>query len=204
MISVLFEILIDLRFLFCLTAIHCLFLPLLGSACGRSADWTTVMRADKKWQPIVVTSNNDPLFSSHSGIGLPRGLFTSVVPTKTLCAFLFSPCIRISLNTGEWQLQTRSTCTRELRTVLQSFGFYSDVDKNSSLFGCDTLSLGRYRCIGGYYCLQFNKAQDCFLSWLGYWWSKHLRNVGNCSPVDRPTYPRRLWPSGSVVLCLLS
>jgi hypothetical protein len=114
---VLFEILIDLRSLFYLSVILCLFLSLLSSACGRSADWATLMRADKKWQPIVVTSNNDPLFSSHPGLGLPRGLVTSVVTTKTLCAFLFSPCIRISLNIGEWQLQTRSTCTRELRTV---------------------------------------------------------------------------------------
>jgi len=192
MISVLFEILIYLRSMFYLTAILCLLPSLLSSNCGQSADWTTLMRTNKKWQPIVFTSNNDSLFSSHPGLGLPRGLFTSVVPTKTLCAFLFSLCIRISLNIGEWQLQTRSTCTRELRTVLQSFGFDSDVDKNSSLFGSDTLSLGRYRRFGGYYCLQFNKAQECFLSWPGYWCSKHLRKVGNCSPVDRPTYPRRL------------
>lgn len=62
--------------------------------CGRSADWTTLMRADKKWHPIVVTSNNDPLFSSHPDLALPRGHFTLVVPTKTLYAFLFRPCIR--------------------------------------------------------------------------------------------------------------
>jgi hypothetical protein len=155
---VLFEILIDLRSLFYLTAILRLFMSLL-SARGRSADWTALMRVDKKWQPIVVTSNNDPLFSSHPGLGLQRGLLTSVLPTKTLCAFLFIPCIRISLNIGEWQLQTRSTCTRELRTILKIFGFYSDVVKDSSLLGCDILSLGTYRRLGGHYSLQFNKAQ---------------------------------------------
>jgi len=151
---VLYEILIDLRSLFYLTAFLCLFLSLLSSACGRSADWAGLMRADKEWQPIAVTSNDDPLFSSHPGLGLPRRLFTSVVPTKTLYVFLFSPCVRIF---KYWAVAAATT--RELRTVLQSFGVYSDVDKDSSVLGYDTLSLGRYRRFGGHFCLKFNKAQ---------------------------------------------
>ena len=54
---------------------------------------TTLMGADKKWQAIVVWSNTDLLLSSHLSLCRACSVFTSLVLTKTLCSFVFSPGI---------------------------------------------------------------------------------------------------------------
>jgi hypothetical protein len=55
--------------LFYVKTIACQFPVLHRSACGRSAEWATLIRTDRKWQPIVIRQNNQCLLYGLSNRG---------------------------------------------------------------------------------------------------------------------------------------